>query len=334
MKTKDMQGIFDPTFLGMMQKHSLDQVVILAHMNPDGDAAGSVLGLAHYLRDAYPQYAVYPYLSDKLDRGPRRMVDRDALFSPFQEPQVSGRYAVIVCDTATKKRVIGLPWFERAVCSMVIDHHAGNEAYADINLTGISEACAVNLFYLFDRDRLKQAACETHPNAADYLYLGIIQDTECFSRTDESVFEASLELLRMGVSHEEAMVTMHTMTREALDRRSRLLHMAQTAVDGKVAYVILDREQAVREGMNYEDIHAISGILRDCEDVELGFTMYEQEKDVWRCSFRSDGRWIDVNQLLKPLGGGGHAGAAGLKISTGDPKKLLEDVLDRIQKML
>ena len=334
MKTEDVLDKFDTAFLGMMQEHSLDQVVILAHMNPDGDAAGSVLGLAHYLRDAYPQYAVYPYLSDKLDRGPRRMVDRDALFSPFQEPQVSGRYAVIVCDTATKKRVIGLPWFENAVCSMVIDHHAGNEAYADINLTGISEACAVNLFYLFDRDRLKQAACETHPNAADYLYLGIIQDTECFSRTDESVFEASLELLRMGVSHEEAMVTMHTMTREALDRRSRLLHMAQTAVDGKVAYVILDREQAVREGMNYEDIHAISGILRDCEDVELGFTMYEQEKDVWRCSFRSDGRWIDVNQLLKPLGGGGHAGAAGLKISTGDPKKLLEDVLDRIQKML
>lgn len=334
MKTENVLGLFDPAFSEMMQKHSLDQVVILAHMNPDGDAAGSVLGLAHYLREAYPQYAVYPYLSDKLDRGPRKMVDQDAVFSPFQEPQISGRYAVIVCDTATKKRVIGLPWFENAVCSMVIDHHAGNEAYADINLACISDACAVNLFYMFDRDRLQRAAREAHPNAADYLYLGIIQDTECFSRTDESVFEASLELLRMGVSHEDVMVTMHTMTRAALDRRSRLLHMAQTAVDGKVAYVILDGEQAARDGMTYEDIHAISGILRDCEDVELGFTMYEQEKDVWRCSFRSDGHWVDVNQLLKPFGGGGHAGAAGLKISTGNPQKLLEDVLDRIRKML
>ena len=46
-----------------------------------------------------------------------------------------------------------------------------------------------------------------------------------------------------------------------------------------------------------EDIHCISTILRDCDDIELGFTMYEEEENGWRCSFRSDGKWINVNEM-------------------------------------
>lgn len=39
---------FDTVFDETMQTHNLDTVVILGHLNPDGDAAGSVMSLAHY----------------------------------------------------------------------------------------------------------------------------------------------------------------------------------------------------------------------------------------------------------------------------------------------
>lgn len=40
---------FDTVFDETMQTHNLDTVVILGHLNPDGDAAGSVMSLAHYI---------------------------------------------------------------------------------------------------------------------------------------------------------------------------------------------------------------------------------------------------------------------------------------------
>ena len=47
---------FDTVFDETMQTHNLDTVVILGHLNPDGDAAGSVMSLAHYIHVNYPQY--------------------------------------------------------------------------------------------------------------------------------------------------------------------------------------------------------------------------------------------------------------------------------------
>ena len=44
--------------------------------------------------------------------------------------------------------------------------------------------------------------------------------------------------------------------------------------------------------------------------------MYEEEENRWRCSFRSDGKWINVNELLQTFGGGGHAAAAGVRKRT------------------
>ena len=38
---------FDTVFDETIQTHNLDTVVILGHLNPDGDAAGSVMSLAH-----------------------------------------------------------------------------------------------------------------------------------------------------------------------------------------------------------------------------------------------------------------------------------------------
>ena len=46
---------FDTVFDETMQTHNLDTVVILGHLNPDGDAAGSVMSLAHYIHVNYPQ---------------------------------------------------------------------------------------------------------------------------------------------------------------------------------------------------------------------------------------------------------------------------------------
>ena len=74
---------FNKVFENMMQSNQLDTVILLAHRNPDGDAAGSVMGLAHYIKDVYPQYTVLPYLSEFLDKGPKMLAVEDEVFCPF-----------------------------------------------------------------------------------------------------------------------------------------------------------------------------------------------------------------------------------------------------------
>ena len=63
---------FDTVFDETMQTHNLDTVVILGHLNPDGDAAGSVMSLAHYIHVNYPQYRVFPYLAKTLERARKK----------------------------------------------------------------------------------------------------------------------------------------------------------------------------------------------------------------------------------------------------------------------
>ena len=327
---------FNKVFENMMQSNQLDTVILLAHRNPDGDAAGSVLGLAHYIKDVYPQYIVLPYLSELLDKGPKMLAVEDEVFCPFDEPQAE-RYGVIVCDTATKARIIGEEYFDQATASIVIDHHAANEGYGEVNEVKISEACAENLYYALDWESWKKCReekqKENHPNAADYIYMGLMHDTGRFTRASVSVMEAALGLMKLGAEHKYVMKTMQTDTLDDLLHRGKLFSLAKKALQGQVAYIFLTKEECEKYEFCYEDIHPISGFLRDCEDVQMAFTIFEEEPGIWRGSFRSDGKWINVNELMKPFGGGGHAAAAGLRKKTDQPEKLLEDILDKIEQM-
>ena len=244
------------------------------------------------------------------------------------------RFATVICDTATLARLSGREFYEASVASIVIDHHASNEGYGDRNYTKVSEACAVNVFYSLNQDDLKKAAeAEEYPNAADYIYLGIVHDTNAFQRADESIMKAATKLLELGVDHRRIIQTRQIDTLEDLEKRADILKNAIRVLDGKVAYVCINKEEKVKKNISYEEIHPISSILRDCADIELGFTMYEEEPDRWRCSFRSDGKWLDVNELITPFGGGGHAGAAGLRKRTGDMEELRSQILERVKKL-
>lgn len=338
---------FCAEFEDMMHSRRLESVIILAHRNPDGDAAGSALGLAHYIRDVYPQFQVYPYLSEALDKGPKRVARADKAFPQvFACPPWQGlRYAAIVCDTATKERIVGAEIYQNAQATLVIDHHLMNEAYGDRNYTVPRESCAENIFSILDWGKWKRAqgdsdpagglGQEGHPNAVDYLYLGMLHDTNCFQRVGQggTTFYAASKLMELGVDHKALVKTMHVETFEDLKKRHAILGRAKRVFDGKVAYVFLTKEDCESNHFEYEDIHPISGFLRDCDDIELAFTMFEEEPDLWRCSFRSDGEWINTNELLNPFGGGGHKGASGLRKKSKEPGKLIDEILKRVAEM-
>ena len=160
-------------------------------------------------------------------------------------PDISGKqYCVIVCDNATLERMIGLEYYQNAAASIVVDHHASNEGYGDVNWTKVSEACAENVYHMLSSELLLNAAQkEAYPNAADYIYLGILHDTGGLARANQGIFQAVADLMAMGVDHGRIMKTLHSDTLDILYKRADILHGAVRAMDGRVAYVIMGQKE-------------------------------------------------------------------------------------------
>ena len=98
----------------------VDTAVILGHINPDGDAVGSVMGVAYYLRENFPCKfrEIIPYTAPGLAKGVQNYVEQDTTFDPFA--LLEGRvpkdrpYVAIACDCAAPDRIAGEEWFRRS----------------------------------------------------------------------------------------------------------------------------------------------------------------------------------------------------------------------------
>lgn len=79
---------FRKEFEYMMNENNLDTVIVLSHVNADGDAVGSVLSLSYYLDELYPKIKVIPYLSE-IEGEIRTIINTDKKFRDvFSYPKI------------------------------------------------------------------------------------------------------------------------------------------------------------------------------------------------------------------------------------------------------
>lgn len=317
----------------------LKKILVLAHINPDGDAVGSTMALAHYLQTLYPDIMIIPYL-EQVEDCIREVVDSDKVFKdvftyPFYLLNHETEYAVICCDTATVDRVGGgKNLFDNAQVSIVIDHHLLNSGYADFNYLITLEACAENVYQIIDWERLAQMSADKQElqYIADYIYLGTLHDTTRFTRIDQLTLKMAGHLIEMGADHKKIEKTMHGMSFEDLHRQNELLSQV-TLYSDKVAYLYLNLDKCNAGGYTYHDIHKIAEIVRDCSDIEVAFSLHQMDKTRWKCSMRSSENF-DSNEFLKKFQGGGHKGAAGFIVNTEKPDELLDSMLAELKNSI
>lgn len=320
----------------MLGENDIDTVVVLSHVNADGDAAGSVLSLSHYLNVIYPNIKVIPYLSE-VERGVGKIVLEDEIFKGvFTFPTLDKEYIAIAVDTATEERIAGNSLFVSAKDTIQIDHHLQNEEYADVNYIEFREACAENIYSIIDWDELleKGAKTETVFMIAQYLYLGIVTDTGCFKRSDKITFDIASHLLSLGVEHKKMVRATMSSTMDELRRQNSLIDKVKSASNGDVTYVYMKQDEMCKRNYTYHDLHKLPDLLRELEGVKIAFVFFPEEKGLYKCSMRS--KEHDINEFLSSFiaGGGGHRNAASFKICTDDPDTVLENLLDALESIL
>ena len=177
---------------------SANAPALFTHLRPDGDAFGSLLGLAHAMKDRGQSPALYVEggMIPMYNFLPGSELVRDI---PDQLP--ANTDAFVVLDTSTRERVgkKTLGW-EKPV-DVVIDHHVSNPGFGFLNLI-VPEipATAGVLFRLFELGGWKVS-----PATATCLYAGLSTDTGSFRYrgTDAQTLRIAASLVELGADPSE-----------------------------------------------------------------------------------------------------------------------------------
>ena len=298
------------------------RVLLVCHVNPDGDALGSTLALHHVLRAAgvdsvasFPSpFVVAPHYRDLpgLDLlTPPELVDR--------EPEVMATF-----DCGDLHRLGDLETTAKAAGELiVVDHHASNSRYGTINVIDVNAAASGVLV----RRLVAQLGLPLTRDAAICLYAALVCDTGRFQyeSTTCSVFELAQELAAFDLPISELSRTLFEEHRFAyLQLVADVLGRAELVAEKKFVWAKVTQADLIRRGVTFEEVEGMIDLVRRTREAEVSCVLKEAPDGAWRVSLRSLGA-VDVCRIAQQEGGGGHRFAAGF--TSDDPA---EAVVQRI----
>jgi len=283
---------------------------ILAHLRPDGDAFGSILGLAHTLRErgAQPQVFVEGGIISMYQFLPGSELVQDL---PASLPENTDCF--IALDTSTRERLGQKTISWTRPVDIVIDHHISNPGYGKHNLiiADIPSTTGV-LFELFQIAKWKIT-----PAAATCLFTGLTTDTGSFRYrgTSAQTLHTAAKLVELGADPSEIAKQCYLSITHERHALKRLVSNTLTLKDSnKSAFLTILPDFYLKSGAKSEDTEGIIEEVASIQGVEVG-SLFEFTSDGGlRVSLRSKGK-IDVNAIASSFGGGGHKAAAGIRFT-------------------
>ncbi len=300
-----------------------DIITIFRHVSPDADALGSQFGLKQWIKDTYPHKQVYAL---GLDCGSKHHLYPEA---DVVSDEVIASSLAIVLDTANAARIDDQRW-SLAKHSLKIDHHILVEEFADDEVVeDLFGATCEMLTYMFEQHKLSLSS-----SCAQYLYGGIIADTLRFSiaTIKPRTLQLAAYLLEMGVDVKKANED-NFFTSYRLFRYENYLRSSCQLLDGRVAYVIVNREDYERFGLSFNEAKEKVFVMGGVDEFEAWALFTEKEKDaqgnrIYNGSLRSKNKTI--NDIANKYHGGGHRFACGVKgLSEETIQLLLRDLSQR-----
>ncbi len=301
-------------------------VLLLGHVNPDGDQLGSLLGLGLALTQA--GWAVTMAGPHPVPE-PLRFLPGSTLFQHWAAPK--GPFdLVIVCDCPDPRRTGGLLEGARGPRTQVvnIDHHPDNSRYGTVNWVDVSASAAGEMVY----DLIEVLGLKITPEVATNLFTAIHTDTGSFrySNTSAKAFRTAAELLARGA--DPARVAAHlyeTRRPESLALLGRLLQQVRISPDGLVAWLALPAGSAPEAFLQAEDL---VNYPRSIGSVQVAILLRETPDGNVKVSLRGKGQ-VAVNAIAARFGGGGHANAAGCTVE-GPLEEATAKVLSAVSETL
>ncbi|MBI9034350.1 MAG: bifunctional oligoribonuclease/PAP phosphatase NrnA [Bacteroidales bacterium] len=302
-------------------KDAIDQhtnIVITTHVNPDGDAIGSSLGLYHYLiaKGKHVKVVVPNKIPDFLNwmDGIDQILRHD---ENVEKSKIAIEQAEIIfsLDYNALSRINHMEEELRksTAIRILIDHHPEpelNDFKYSIATTVTSSTSELIYTYLCETKQLDFI----NKSIAEALYTGIMTDTGSFSYACnyKQTFLAVAEMIGKGLDIEKVQRKLFSNNREERLRLTGYSLNQKMVVlpEFKTAYIALTQKELKQFNFKPGDTEGLVNYGLSIKGVNMAVLLTEKENLV-RLSFRSNGA-IDVNQLCrKYFNGGGHIKAAG-----------------------
>ena len=309
-----------------------DEVALLCHVGPDGDALGSMLGLGAALRSlgkrVVASWGGEPF---EVPSAYSFLPAVDLLVPPADFPATPP--LLVTFDTGSADRLGSLADRVRSAgCCIVVDHHASNTRYGGLHVVD-PDAAATAVLVAGLVDGLGVALTQ---EIAAPLYTGLVTDTGSFkySSTTPSVHELAARLLATGIRHDLISRAIYDTTSfgyvRLLGAACSRAQLEPDAVGGLgLVWSCVDVEDMSAAGLGLADVEGVIDVLRTTAEAEVAVVLKgDPVEGGWKVSTRSKGA-VDVGAVCTSLGGGGHRLAAGFS-AAGDAQSALARLRDAL----
>ncbi len=303
-----------------------DSFVIASHINPEGDAVGSAIALSEGLMQKAK--AVRVFLKDGLPEVYDFLPDREVVETTLDREFLKGSVFILV-DCNEPKRA-GLEESDIiAKRTIVIDHHETRKEFGELKwIEPDSPATGLMIYYL-----LKALAVRLTKDIATNLYVAIAVDTGTFryENTTAESLRVAAEFIELGVNPGEVARRIYeSWPTKRFQLLCEMLNTLEIVKNGSlsVAITTITEDMFKKTGTTVEDTDDFSNFARMLRDVDVSVMLRQDGPNKWKGSMRGKGK-VNLAEVAKALGGGGHRDAAGFNLEGS-----LEEVKTRLKEAL
>ncbi len=305
--------------------------LVVSHQRPDGDAIGTSLALAAWLRGQGKEVAVW--LPDPVPTNYRFIPAVGEILESLP-PDLSDTVVLLLDSPDIDRAGNATALLRKARMIINIDHHTGNTEFGDLNLVDTT-AAAVALIVL---ELMEEAGVDLDPEIASLLYVGLLADTGGFrhGNTDARALAAASYLVEKGADPAELSRNLFgELPAGQIHLLGLVLSSLELECNGRVSLMFLTDEMRTRTGVCEETLEGLPTYGRMIRGVDVAVLLTE-DSGATRINLRSKGV-VNVSAIAATLGGGGHAAASGaavdapIDVARGIVLSAIRDALESIR---
>ena len=312
-----------------------ENIVIIHHYNPDGDAIGSSLGLYNALKQTGKNVTVISptFYPDNLKWLPGAK-DMKVLGKKTQnDPTILDGADMIICvDMNARKRVGAIqPQFDKSTAfKALLDHHPFTESFTDVAIADTAYSSTCELVYEFIENTYLNKYF--NKDVVTCLYTGILTDTGSFeySSSNPNLFRVVGKIMEYGIEKNKIYNRLFNAWSEDRIRFMGFVTCNRMVVmpEYKTAYIYITAGDRHKYNEKFGDTENFVNIPMQISGIVFTAIFIERDNFI-KASFRSKGTF-DVNEVsAKYFNGGGHVNASG-----GESYDTLENVCKKFEDLV
>ena len=302
--------------------------LLTTHVNPDGDAIGSLGALALVLEDLGKE--VVAYCQDEIPGFLR--------FLPYSErivreiPGPNGFDVAVVLDCGELDRIGNAAEALQQVEKIIhIDHHSSSDDFGQLNL--VRPECSSTAEILYEIFQAIPASLSSE--AAENIYTAILTDTGSFrfANTTARALDIAAEMVALGVTPDKiASEVYDSMSPERLHLLALSLNTLTLRANGRLATMQVSRRMLEETKTSVMDTDGFVNYPRGINTAEMAIFFREMDSGKVNVSLRSRGG-LNVAEFARNYEGGGHHNAAAFR-AEGSLTEVVEEVLAAAEEFI